>query len=881
MPTKRPTSTPAPAEDAQESNLSGVGDGLSKYRAKRSADATLEPFGGRPGADSTTDKPRLFVVQMHAARRLHWDLRLEIDGVLRSWAVPRGPSLDPAVKRLAVQTEDHPIEYLDFEGVIPRGNYGAGEMIVWDRGTWVPLEPVDEGYAAGKLLFELRGHKLRGVWTLVRTQGADGHQWLLIKKPDGAAIPGHDGEFEPASILSGLTVDELREGHDPHAALLETIADIDPPRRHVDVEQAGVMLARSDDEAFDDPEWVFEIKYDGYRVLAARDDDSVRLRYRSGRSTTDAYPEIVRSLAALPFRRFILDAEVVVLDDDARPNFARLQERAPLGRLRDIEAAMRLHPVTLYAFDILAFDAFDLRELPLVQRKALLKEMLPPTGVVRYADHIAERGLALMEQVLRIGVEGIVAKRANSPYVAGRTDQWRKIRIEHTADLVIVGFEPPSGNRLGFRSVNVGAYAGERLIHVGRVGGGFSDAELIALRNELDERVVGSCSVDEIGNLDGQDQICWVRPEIVIEVRYQNVTRDRMLRAPRFLRMRPDKGPNECTLPLPGERIPTITTSPQPQTFVEPAPAAAESEPEDDGNRRVVISNPRKIFWPNERYTKLDLVNYYRTVSPWLLPYLRDRPLVLTRYPDGIEGKSFFQKHAPPYTPKWVRTQVIWNEEEREEMEYFVVDDEDALAFVANMAAIPFHIRASRLSTVQQPDWCNLDLDPKTAPFPDVVRVAQHIHALCDEIGLPSYCKTSGSTGLHILVPLGAAFTFAQCKVFAELLARIVSAQLDGIATIERTLSKRRGRVYVDYGQNGHGRLLASPLCVRPLPGAPVSTPLRWEEVTSDLNPRAFTIATVPARLAAEGDPMASMLGQRPDLPAILERLLARIEAHP
>ena len=870
----------APEGGAGKSGAARERGELETYRAKRSADRTGEPFGQvAPTPEGGVGEPRNFVIQKHAARRLHWDLRLEIGGVLRSWAIPRGPSLDPSVKRLAVETEDHPIDYLHFEGIIPQGNYGAGAMIVWDRGLWIPLEPVDAGYDAGKLLFELRGHKLRGVWTLVRTKGTakaadaghDGKEWLLIKKPDGGAITAGAATPDEASILSGLTIEELRSGSD-RAKKIRAALEGTAPRRTIYPAQVQLMQAEPWPEPFTREGWVFELKYDGYRLLASKDDDGVQLRYRSGRNATDAFPEIGRTLAAFPFARFVVDGEVCVLDDDATPNFQRLQKRALLLRSRDIDRATREHPVTFYAFDLLGFDDYDLRGLPLLERKRLLREILPQSGPVRFADHIPTEGEMLMAEVGKLGMEGILAKKADAPYIAGRSDMWRKIRFECTDDFVIVGYAEPEKQRTGFRSLHLACYEGDELVYVGRVGSGFSDADLRSIRSQLDELVVEGprCrGTDTVPKYNGHK---WVRPELVAEVRYKHLTDDHLLRHPVFLRLRPDKAASECVrscdeieLDAEGPPDPPVIVDPEPKA---PTPSA----------RNVVISNPDKIFWPDEGYTKLDLVEYYRSVWPWLGPYLVDRPLVLTRYPDGIAGKNFYQKNAPPYVPDWIRTRTMWSEHAQREIEYFVCDEVDALVYIANMASIPLHVWGSRLASLQHPDWTILDLDPKDAPFSHVVRIALHIHALCDSIGLPNYIKTSGSTGLHVLIPLGAQCTFEQCRMLAQVIAQLTASELRDIATIERAMRARKGRVYVDFLQNGHGRLLVSPLCVRPRPGAPVSTPLLWDEVNERLDQGAFTIKNVPQRLERMGfDPILPVLTERPDLQGALAQLLHRL----
>jgi bifunctional non-homologous end joining protein LigD len=800
------------------------------------------------------------VVQKHAARRLHWDLRLEFDGVLRSWAVPHGPSLDPDTKRLAVLTEDHPIEYRDYEGVIPEGNYGAGAMIVWDRGTYVPMEKKGEGFDEGKLLFELRGYKLRGVWTLVRTKRGEGKEWLLIKKPDGAAAEGEPA-FDERSVLSGLTIEEMASGSDRAERILELASAAPHTKSGASFEP---MLCEVRSDPFDDEKWLFELKYDGYRLIAKRAGDQVTLRYRSGRSATDAFPDVVTTLSALPFDDFVLDGEVVVLDDDGRPNFQRLQKRAKFNRSRDVDRAVLDHPATYYAFDLLAFGELDLRTLPLVHRKQALTEMLPGAGPVRLADHIPARGTALFDQVRQLDLEGIVGKRGDSEYRAGRSPHWLKIRVDRSDDFVIVGYRHPKGSRTGVGSLLVASHVGPTLTYLGRVGSGMSVDLLNALRDVLDSirRDTPPCA----GDLPRSDADTWVEPRLVCEVRFREITEALQLRQPVFLRMREDKSPDECELrDEPGK----ITDRPEDDV----------AEGTDGEQRNVVISNPDKVFWPEQGYTKLDLIDYYRAVSPWLLPYLRDRPIVLTRYPDGIEGKSFFQKNAPPYVPDWLTTKTVWSEHAKREIAYFVCNDIESLTYIANMGAIPLHVWASRIHDLQKPDWCVLDLDPKGAPFPDVVRIALEIKSLCDEIDLPSFCKTSGSTGLHVFLPLGGQCTHEQSRMLAQILARVVSERLRDIATIARSLERRDGKVYIDFGQNGHGRLIASPFSARPVTAASVSTPLRWEEVNDELDISTFTIKNVPERFRAlQADPMADVMALQIDLHAVLGRLAEMLD---
>jgi bifunctional non-homologous end joining protein LigD len=850
-------------------------DRLAEYRAKRVAERTPEPAAASLPAPAA-DRPRVFVVQLHDARRLHYDLRLEMGGVLVSWAVPKGPSYDTAQKQLAVQTEDHPLEYADFEGVIPDGNYGAGPMIVWDRGQWVPHGDPAEGLEKGKLLFELRGYKLRGRWTLVKLK-KEPRSWLLIKERDAWAR--QDPEPQPAgSVLSGLTVEELGEGNARAAGVRAELERLGAPRRRVSPGEVKLELAQTAEKPFSRKGWIFELKYDGFRLLAAKraapdagQPPSVLL-YRSGLDASRVYPDIARAVAALPYGSLVLDGEVAVGDENGRPTFQLLQRRAQLARAADIERAALELPATYFAFDLLALEEFDLRPLPLLERKALLARVLPQVGPLRYADHVEEAGEALYAEVRRRGLEGLIAKKADAPYRAGRTAEWLKLRSDREEDFVVVGYTLPKGSRAGLGALHLGAYddAG-RLVYAGRAGSGFTDPQLRAVAAELAAtRVAEPPCAGAVPK--GKDHV-WVRPERVATVRYSESTDAGQLRQPVFVRLRDDKPPEECRLPAAQRPRPGPPAAPGPSAAPRPARSSATAAP-----RAPKLSNLGKVFWPEDGYTKGDLIAYYRAISPWLLPYLRDRPLVLTRYPDGIGGKNFFQKNAAEATPGWVRTVPIWSEDSQREIDYFVVDDEATLAYVANLGAIPLHVWSSRVSRPQLPDWSIVDLDPKGAPFGDVVTVALALRELCTEIGLEPFIKTSGSSGLHVLLPLGGRYTFDQSRQLAELLARLVSRQLPRISTVERVISARGGRVYLDYLQNGHGKLLVAPFSVRPLPGAPVSTPLEWREVTAGLEPRAFTMKTVPERMSELGrDPLRPLLETGADLARVLARLGARL----
>jgi bifunctional non-homologous end joining protein LigD len=853
---------------------------FATYRKRRSPGATPEPT-----EDAETplgEGPRRFVVQRHAARRLHHDLRLEIAGALHSWALPKGlpTTAEADGKRAAFETEDHPLAYADFEGIIPPGNYGAGAVIVWDRGFFIPLEDPEEGLAEGKLLFELKGYKLRGLWTLVRTKNA--REWLLIKKPPGwAASHGYGDRLEATaevpgeeSILSGLTVEELASGGGRAAEVRRRAAAAGAPRRRVEAARVEVMKPEVAGGPFSDPRYLFELKYDGFRLVAARQAAAAggaprpALYLRSGREATGTFPDLARAVAALPFEA-VMDGEAVVLDEAGRPSFARLQRRGQLAGRREIERAALALPATLYLFDLLAFEEWDLRPLPLAERKALLAELLPKAGPLRFADGVRGDGEALFREVERRGLEGLVGKRLDSPYRGGRTADWLKIRADRVGDFAIVGFGPGERGRAGEAGrLHLAVASGPGLVYAGSVGAGVTARELAALRARL--APLGRPDPPLAGAPRGPRQT-WIEPELVCEVRYKEWTEAGHLRQPVFLRLRDDKSVVECRR----EEL-AMAPAPEGQGIAPPAPRKARAPRPIAAPAPPPLTNPGKVFWPAEGYTKGDLLAFYRAVAPWLLPYLRDRPLVVDRYPDGIAGKSFYQKNAPDLPG--VRTAPVWTEGSSREILYLLLDDEAGLAALANLAAIPLHVWSSRVPELDRPDWSILDLDPKGAPFAGAVEIALALRELCGELGLPAHVKTSGGSGLHVLLPLGRRCGHEQARQLAELLARLVAAELPEIATVERARAARGGRVYVDYLQNGRGKLLAAPFSVRPLPGAPVSTPLAWREVGPRLDPRAFTIATVPERLKKlRRDPLAPILDEAPDLAAAIVRLARRV----
>ena len=813
---------------------------LDAYRRKRDASATPEPFGGGAVAGGPR---RLFVVQQHAATRLHWDLRLEVDNALKSWAVPKGPSMQPRDKRFAVQVEDHPVEYADFEGTIPHGNYGAGQVIVWDQGTYTPLEDFDAGFQEGKLLFDLHGHKLRGRFTLVALKGRDntGKEWLLIKESDDWVS---DAPLPEESVFSGLSVAQMADVAAAEGAFEGRIAKRKPPPPKSGSFDEKPMLAKAS-EPFNRADWVFEIKYDGYRLLIAKSGDDVSLRSRNGLDLTPRFPEIVKCARRLPCREFVIDSEVVVHDARGVPSFPLLQERAAVRGEWATARAARHDPVTCYAFDLLHAAGYDLKRLPLLERKSLLEALLPPVGPLRYSTHVEADGVETFEAVSRLGLEGVVGKRADSPYEAGRSDHWRKVRANRTGDFVIAGWTPGKSDAADLGALALAEYRGGALAYCGRVGSGLGSAKRRDAQAQVHALPAGEA-------LDADPNVRWVAPKLVCEVQYREYSLEGHLRLPVFLRLRDDKDPAECVgaFDAPAELAP------------EPAPA-----------RVVPFTNRDKVFFPEKALTKGDLLDYYEKIAPWMLPYLADRPLVLTRFPDGIHGKSFYQRDAPAFVPDWVERKMLWSESAEREVHYFVVQNAESLLYLANMGTIPIHAWHSRITDLEHPDWCVLDLDPKDAPFERVVATAKAIEELLGEIDLPGFLKTSGASGLHVLLPLARQLTHALATTLGELLARIVLRRQPEICTLARMVRQRERKVYIDYLQNGHGQLLVAPFSARAEPAASVSMPVKWSELNGRLKNANYHLKNAPARLKRMGDSMAPVLTVEPDL----ERALARL----
>jgi bifunctional non-homologous end joining protein LigD len=685
------------------------------------------------------------------------------------------------------------------------------------------------------------------------------------------------GPIDARSFPGRLTVNERRDTTAVRAALRARLKALGAPRGEVAPQRQAFMLATLEREPFSKPGWLFEWKYDGVRVLAERRGQRVTLLGRSGQVVTARYPEVVAALAALPLDRFLIDGELVALDARGVPSFARLQARMHLTRPADIARARSAVPVEGIFFDCLDLDGYDMRGLSLTSRRDGLERLLPPRGPVRWADAVPEAGEAVYRVAETTGLEGIVAKRADSPYTGTRSRDWIKIKCQKRQEFVVGGYTDPQGSRRHLGALHLGIYDGADLVYVSKVGSGLDAATLRDLHAAL-VPLGRASSPFTIGTPRGRGHH-WVQPRLVAEVRFSEWTQDGGLRHPTFLGLRNDVAPEACRRETPvaaGPRDEERPAGERRDTSRADTPVGETGRTDRaGGDARTRVTNPDKVFWPDEGYTKGDLLTYYDRIAPLLLPYLRDRPVVLTRYPDGVTGKSFFQKDAPRFTPDWVRTERIYSMDTERDIDYFVVDDAEMLRYVVNLGTVPLHLWSSRVGSLDRPDWLVLDLDPKGAPFRDVMTIARTLHRILDSLALPAYLKTSGATGLHILVPLGARYTYEEARTFARVVAAVAVDAEPAIATLARPIQAREGKVYVDFGQNGHGQTIVAPFAVRPRPGAPASCPLRWSELTRRLDPARFTIRTIPPRFERMDDPLAPILTGHGDLAAALDRLTA------
>ncbi len=934
---------------------------LNEYRKKRDFKKTLEPAGKVHGRGD-----RVFVVQKHAATRLHYDLRLEVDGVLKSWAVPKGPSMNPGDKRLAVQVEDHPFEYRKFEGSIPKGEYGGGEVIIWDEGTYAPEGDMSarDQLARGELKFQLRGEKLRGSFVLVRLRKpGTKHEWLLIKHRDSFAYDKWDAEQHAESVVSGRTLEDIAEGR-PASRERRVV---DPSELSGAVEApmpkmpGGVRatLAELKEKPFSDPNWIFEIKWDGVRAIAEIKDGKTTLWARSGRDVTREYPEFKDLAEKFRLKNALVDGEIVTLDEDGRSNFQKLQNR--LGVQNPSPKLTQSVPLDYYAFDLMYADGYDLRKAPLVERKELLRKALTGNEKVHYSEHIAEKGEELFEAARAKGLEGIIGKIKDSTYSGTRTSSWLKLKIVQEVDAVIAGYTEGRGSRKYFGALVLGLYDGDELKFIGSVGTGFDEGKQKSIFDSLQKLRTAKSSFGKTPAL--REKVEWVKPELVARVKYANWTTDDHLRAPVFLSLRNDRTPIDCTFkdarPDPVEEIPesgspnpragktkTVNTkgakTNAPKTAVsetgrmetaepennvakvtkasvaarrvsgaekaaelrglrpalhgvaratrssKPGSAAMASREEEElrtgraetadvesDGHRVHLTHLNKIYFPKVGLKKRDLLAYYYRMAEYILPFLKNRPMVLRRYPDGVGGKAFFQKEAPSFLPDWIDTATVYSDERGGEMRYILANTRAALLYLTNLGCIDHNPWSSRAESQDKPDWVFFDLDPTPGtPFSDVLYIAHEIYKMLKSIRMQCFLKTSGASGFHIFIPLEAKYSYEQTRTFAEVVGRLVAAENPKLTTFERTVSKRpKGHILIDALQNASGKPLACAYSVRAEPEAPVSTPLAPEELAKNITPETWTLQNLDERIAEVGDLWKDFWKKRQTLDRALELL--------
>lgn len=821
--------------------------GLREYARKRSFARTPEPGPAKPPRRRPSARLR-FVVHKHQASHLHYDLRLEQAGVLISWAVPKGPSMDPRDKRLAIRVEDHPLDYIGFHGRIPEGQYGAGLVEIWDHGVYEPgpgpggetgEAAIAAGLAKGHLDLVFHGEKLTGAFTLIHLQGRGpkDNQWLLFKRREARPAPsGPPPRADPPGSASG------RSAANP-SATLKALGLSSAPRGPFPG-PLEPMLATLVEAPFDRPGWSFEVKWDGYRALAVIQGGRARLVSRNGRALNGRFPVIAAALDGAPFDA-VFDGEIVAVDERGRPVFQDLQNarRSGDGRLR------------YYVFDILQIGGRDLRPLPLGRRRELLAKVLPVSEAVRMSDAVEARGRDFFRAAAAQGLEGIVAKDLAASYSPGRrTRAWLKIKARRRQEAVIAGFTRARGSRRYFGALVLGVYRGRDLVYIGHVGTGFDEDTLRDLDARLRPLVTTTSPFAEPPQTN--EPVSWVEPRLVAEVEFGEWTAEGLMRHPVFLGLRDDKPPRQVGRE---EAVPG------------PSPAAIRLPRRV--RTRAELTHLDKVFWPGEGFTKGDVIGYYDKMAGCILPYLKGRPQALNRHPDGIAGGSFFQKNLTQDPPSWVRTVEIASGDGDRAVRYLVCDNRDTLLYEANLGAIEINVWSSSLPHLDEPDYIVLDFDPLETSFGAAVEAVRAAKEVLDEMELPAFCKTSGATGLHVYIPLRPGFSYDQSRDLARLVGLVVNRRHPDQTSLERNPGKRRGRIYLDYLQNRKGATMAAPYALRPAPGATVSMPLDWREVTAGLDPSRFDIRKAPERAARGPDPWRDFFRAGVDPAKALERI--------
>ena len=847
---------------------------LQRYWKKRDFKQTPEPRGTRKPSSARLQ----FVIQKHAASRLHYDFRLELDGTLKSWAVPKGPSLDPAQKRLAVHVEDHPMDYAGFEGVIPAKQYGAGTVLLWDRGYWSPIGDPTAGYRSGRLKFHLTGKKLRGAWNLVRMGSRSGEKqenWLLIKENDEEARRGDDSDVTRLadSVASGRTIEQIAKGrHRIWQSNRSTEAGaqsassakskrrrpavrhpIDPASLHGAAKAPHKkwvipQLATLVDQVPEGDDWVHELKYDGYRMLCSIHDGTAKLLTRNGNDWTSKLQRIAAAAEALPVKQAWLDGEVVAVMPDGSINFQVLQNAF------DSKSDTNL---IYYVFDLLYLDGYDLRRVSLLDRKRGLASLVNDqgaAGLIRYSDHIAGQGKVVFKEACSRGMEGMVAKRADAPYVAGRNRNWVKVKCGQRQEFVIGGFTDPAGSRVAFGALLLGVFDEQgQLRYAGRTGTGFSERslkELLARLTPLEQKTAPFINPPTGADARG---VHWVKPSLVAEVAFAQWTNEGQLRQASFQGLRDDKDARSVVHERPDKKgaagdaaAPRTRRWRTKKSRRAATTRTTSSEPSTVAG--VALSHPDRMFYPEQGLTKLALAQYYEQIGRWILPHLQGRPLTLVRCPEGHAGECFYQKHANETVPDVVGRVRI--PEEGKTDTYMVADSLEAVIGLVQMGVLELHTWGAKRDLLDRPDRIIIDLDPDPdVSWKSVTEAAQLVRTLLNELGLECFLKTTGGKGLHVAFPLQRVHTWDEVKQFAKALAEHLVRLIPERFIANMSKQKRKGKIYVDYLRNAKGATAIAAYSTRARPGAPVSVPIAWEELSIDVRSDHFTVKNVPGRL--------------------------------
>ena len=891
---------------------------LTKYKEKRDFKESPEPTGGSPASDKLR-----FVIQKHDARNLHYDFRLEMEGVLKSWAVPKGHSTDPDIKRLAIMVEDHPFDYRTFEGVIPSG-YGAGTVMVWDEGFYELADAdgmdkkaqdaaLQKGIDVGKLHIVLHGKKVKGEFALVKTNGRGENSWLLFKVKD-KYVSKEDITLKDKSVISKKTLAQLennttngakrvnessvksKEPATDKRSNAKTASAKNKKEKENSIAQDKIlstgktarfpsklspMLATMVDRPFDDEDWQYEIKWDGYRVVAFCNNHDVELKSRNDKSFNEQFYSVLNAVQQWNIHA-VVDGEVVVLGEGGKSDFGALQNWRS-------EADGEIY---FYVFDLPWMNGKDLMQLPLSERRSILQQLIPENNIIRFSENFEVSGIEFFETAKMMGLEGIMAKKSESIYSAGnRSKAWLKIKAGNRQEMVIGGYTKNEGSSKSFSSLLLGVYEKGKLIYAGKAGTGFKDKQQIEMLGQFKPLIIKTPPFAETPDINKPSRFqsksqkataVWMKPELVCEVSFTEMTSDGVMRHPSFKAMRMDKKAKDVvrekamvTKETKAEIIAKTETILKPaatkvrKTFLNPAD---KTQVRKIKGNEIKFTNLNKIYWPKEKITKRDMLNYYYQVAPYILPYLKDRPQSMNRHPNGIDGKSFYFKDVTNTAPDWIETFNYKSDADNRLRKYLVAKDEASLLYMANLGCIEMNPWHSKVQTEDYPDWCIIDLDPAENTFNQVIEAANVTNRILESMGVTSYPKTSGSTGIHVYIPMGAKYTYEQSKEFARVIATLVQREIPKFTSIERIVKARKGKMYIDFLQNRAHATVAAPYSLRPKPGATVSMPLQWDEVKKGLKMSDFTIYNALERIKDIGDIFKPVLGKGTDLEKVIKQ---------